>query len=62
MPREESFPLPPRYIDVTRATSTALDMLLEGRIDDYWNINGDRDLSDAWVRGAVDEEANDIQA
>ena len=49
VPREESFPIPPRYIDVTRATSATLDVLLERRIDDYWIIEGDRDLSDAWT-------------
>ena len=27
LPREESFPLPLRYIDVTRATSTTLDVI-----------------------------------
>ena len=46
--REESFPIPLRYFDVTRATSTTLDVLLERRIDDYWNI--DRDLSDSCKR------------
>ena len=47
VPREESFPL--RYIGVTRATSTTLDVLLVRRIEDYWNIDGDRDLSDSWT-------------
>ena len=32
---------------MTRATHTTLDVLLERRIDDYWNIEGD--LSDAWT-------------
>ena len=49
MPREESFPIPRRYIDVTRATSTTLDVMFERRIDDYWNIEGDRDLSVSWT-------------
>ena len=40
--------IPLRYIDVTKATSTTLDVMLERRIDDYWNFEGDRDLSDAW--------------
>ena len=40
VPREESIPITLRYIDVTRATSTTLDVLLEHRIDDYWNIEG----------------------
>ena len=36
-PREESFPVPLKYSDVSR------------RIDDYWNIDGSRDLSDSWT-------------
>ena len=38
-----------RYIDVTRATSATLDVMVERRIDDYWNIEGKRDLSDSWT-------------
>ena len=38
-PREESFPLPLKYIDVTRTTHTNLDVKQEKRIDDYWNID-----------------------
>ena len=37
-PREESFPIPLKYIDVTRTTHTNLDVKQEKRIDDYWNI------------------------
>ena len=48
-PREESFPVPLKYIDVTRTTHTNLDVKLEKRIDDYWNIDGSRDLSDPWT-------------
>ena len=48
-PREESFPFPLKYIDVTRATHTNLDVKQEKRIDDYWNIDGSRDLSDPWT-------------
>ena len=48
-PREESFPIPLKYIDVTRTTHTNLDVKLEKRIDDYWNIDGSRDLSDPWT-------------
>ena len=36
VPREESFPISPRYIDVARATSTTLDVMLECRTDDKW--------------------------
>ena len=45
-PREESLPTPLKYIDVSRTTHTNLDVKLEKRIDDYWNIDGSRDLSD----------------
>ena len=38
-PREETFPIPLKYIDVKQ----------EKRIDDYWNIDGSRDLSDYWT-------------
>ena len=48
-PREESFPVPLKYIDVTRTTHTNLDVKQEKRIYDYWNIDGSRDLSDPWT-------------
>ena len=44
-----SFPIPLKYIDVTRTTHTHLDVKQEKRIDDYWNIDGSRDLSDPWT-------------
>ena len=78
MPREESFPFPLKYIDVTRNTHTSLDVLLEKHIDDYWNVDGDRELSDMWtgftilkekppdgvymVRVKTDKKTNDLQA
>ena len=48
-PREESLPIPLKYIDVSRTTHTNLDVKQEKRIDDYWNIDGSRDLSDPWT-------------
>ena len=48
-PRDESFPIPLKYIDVYRTTHTNLDVKQEKRIDDYWNIDGSRDLSDPWT-------------
>ena len=48
-PREESFPIPLKYIDFSRTTHTNLDVKQEKRIDDYWNIDGSRDLSDSWT-------------
>ena len=47
--REDSFPIPLKYIDVSRTTHTNLDVKQERRIDDYWNIDGSRDLSDPWT-------------
>ena len=38
-----------KYIDVTRNTHTSLDVLMEKNIDDYWNEDGERELSDAWT-------------
>ena len=48
-PREESFPIPLKYIDVSRTTHTNLDVKQERHIDDFWNIDGSRDLSDYWT-------------
>ena len=48
-PREESYPIPLKYIDVSRTTHTNLDVKQEKRIDDYLDIDGLRDLSDPWT-------------
>ena len=48
-PREESFPVPLKYIDVSRTTQTNLEVMKERRIDAYWNIDGSRDLSGSWT-------------
>ena len=48
-PREESFPVPLKYIVVSRTTKTNLDVMQERRVDDYWNIDGSRELSDSWI-------------
>ena len=48
-PREESFPIPLKYVDVSRTTQTNLDVMRESRIDDFWNIDGSRDLSGSWT-------------
>ena len=49
VPKEESYPIPMKYIDVTRMTHTLLDVLLEKQIEDYWNVDGENELSDAWT-------------
>ena len=46
-PREESFPILLKYIDVSRTTHTNLDVMQESRIDYYLNIDGSRDVSDS---------------
>ena len=48
-PSEESFPIPLKYIDVSRTTHTNLDVKQEKRIDDYWNIDGSREFFDPWI-------------
>ena len=48
-PWEESFPIPLSYLDVSRITCTNLDVKQEKRIDDYWNVDGSRDLFDSWT-------------
>ena len=48
-PRDESFPFPLKYIDVSRTTHTNLDIKQEKPIDVYWNIDGSRDLPDPWT-------------
>ena len=47
VPKEETFPIPVKYMDVTRATHTDLDVMQEKRIDDYSNVDATRSLSDS---------------
>ena len=42
--------IPLKYIDVTRSTHTDLDVLQEKRIDEYWNVDSSKHLSDS-LRG-----------
>ena len=46
---EESYPIPLKYIDVARTNHTSLDAMMEKHIDDYWNVDGERESSDAWT-------------
>ena len=48
VPQEETFPRPLKYFDVTKSTHTDLDVMQEKRIDDYWNVDANRSLSDSW--------------
>ena len=49
VPKEESFPIPLKCIDVTSTTRTNLDVLKECCIDEYWNVDVDRAVSDSWT-------------
>ena len=40
VPKEESFLVPLKHIDVTRTTHTSLDVLLEKFIEEFWNVDG----------------------
>ena len=39
VPKEGTFPIPLKYIDVTRSTHTNLGVLQENRKDDHWNVD-----------------------
>ena len=38
VPQEPSFPIPLKYVDVSRHTETNLDFMGEHCIDDHWNV------------------------
>ena len=46
--RKKQFPIPLKYIDVSRTTHTDLDVMQEKRVDDNWNVDLNRSLSDSW--------------
>ena len=65
VPREESFPTPLKYIDVTRNTDTSLDVMLEKNIDDCWRL---LEIENCHIHGQVsqdslsDKKTNGLQA
>ena len=50
VPKKETFPIPLRNIDVVRSAHSTLDVLQESRVDDCWNIDANRNLSESWTR------------
>ena len=42
-------PNPAQKIDVVKRTNTTLDVLQESQIDDFWGVDGDRELSGPWT-------------
>ena len=47
MPKEESFSFSDEVHRRYRTTKTSLDVMLEKQMDDYWNVDEERELSDA---------------
>ena len=47
--RDETFPVPLKYIDVVRQTKTEIDSVLECTINDLWIEDKDTDLSETWI-------------
>ena len=47
-PKEETFPILLKYMDVTRSIHTDLDVTREERFDDFWIVDSNRHLSDSW--------------
>ena len=52
-PKESSFSMSLNYFDIVSQTKTILDTLEGSRIDDPWNIDGNRVLSDSWSRSSI---------
>ena len=46
LPKESSFPVPSKDLDVVRPKETNLDSVKENSTDDVWNIDGHRILSE----------------
>ena len=46
-PKEETFTISLKYIDVTGVSCSHLDVLQEKRVD-HWNVDANRSLSDSW--------------
>ena len=42
VPKEVTFAIPLKYIDVTESTHTDLDVLQEKKIDDRWNVDSSK--------------------
>ena len=48
--RRKKHSIPLKNIDVTRSTDTDLDVMQEKRVDDYWNVDPNRNCQ---IRGKV---------
>ena len=46
---EDDFPILLNHVDIQRQTKTSIDVLQEATIDDNWNTDGDKSLSELWI-------------
>ena len=53
VPNDSNSPLLTKYLDVERLTYTSLETLSESRIEDCWNLDGEKELSDSWTGKTV---------
>ena len=53
VPTDPESPVPTKYLDVLRTTYTDLETQAEKRMEDFWNKDGNRALSDSWRGEAV---------
>ena len=53
VPDEATFPIPLRYIDVVRRTTTDIDSADEHEIQDFWTKDGARELTGQWFGKTV---------
>ena len=50
VPKEGSCTIALKFFVAVRRTSTTLDVLLNSRVGDNWNVDGDWELSGPWTR------------
>jgi len=54
-PSDPECPLPTKYIDVTRKTYTSIETEAEKCVDDFWNVDGNKALSEEWTGKTIFE-------
>ena len=54
-PSDPECPLPTKYLDVTRKTYTSIETEAEKCVDDLWNVDGNKALSEEWIGKTIFE-------
>ena len=54
-PTDPDCPMPTKYLDVTRRTYTSIETEQEKCIEDFWNVDGSRALTEEWVGKTIFE-------